>query len=53
VKELAGSSDAAGKVLIVRVDARTPPAKGEVIHLRVRENEDHLFSPSTGERIGA
>jgi multiple sugar transport system ATP-binding protein len=52
VNELAGSSNAADKVVIVRVDPRTPPAKGEVIHLRVRENEDHVFSPATGERIG-
>ena len=46
----AGSDD---KMFIARVDARRPPAKGETIHLRIRESEEHVFDPDTGERIGA
>ena len=39
-------------MFIARVDARRPPAKGETIHLRIRESEEHVFNPETGERIG-
>ena len=41
------------KMFIARVDPRRPPAKGETIHLRIRESEEHVFHPDTGERIGA
>jgi multiple sugar transport system ATP-binding protein len=37
---------------IVRVDPRKPPAVGEVVYLRIRENESHIFSPATGARLG-
>ncbi|MEU9823079.1 ABC transporter ATP-binding protein [Pseudonocardia alni] len=37
---------------IARVDARRPPAKGETLHLRIRESEEHVFHPTTGVRIG-
>ena len=37
---------------IVRVDPRKPPAVGEVVYLRIRENESHIFSPTTGARLG-
>ena len=40
-------------LLTVRVDARRPPAKGEVIHLRIREGEEHVFSRRTGQRLSA
>jgi multiple sugar transport system ATP-binding protein len=40
------------KMFIARVDPRQPPAKGETIHLRIRESEEHVFDPETGERIG-
>ncbi len=40
-------------MFIARVDPRHPPAKGETIHLRIRESEEHVFHPDTGERIGA
>jgi multiple sugar transport system ATP-binding protein len=41
------------RVFIARVDPRRPPAKGETIHLRIRESEEHVFDPESGERIGA
>ena len=41
------------KMFIARVDPRHPPAKGETVHLRIRESEEHVFHPDTGERIGA
>jgi multiple sugar transport system ATP-binding protein len=40
------------KMFIARVDARRPPAKGETIHLRIRELEEHVFNPDTGRRVG-
>jgi multiple sugar transport system ATP-binding protein len=40
------------KMFIARVDARRPPAKGETIHLRIRESEEHVFHPETGLRVG-
>ena len=47
-------SDAGGpedKMFIARVDPRRPPAKGETIHLRIRESEEHVFDPETGLRV--
>jgi multiple sugar transport system ATP-binding protein len=40
------------KMFIARVDARRPPSKGETIHLRIRESEEHVFNPETGGRVG-
>jgi multiple sugar transport system ATP-binding protein len=37
---------------IVRVDPRDPPAVGSTAHLRIRDNELHIFSPTTGARLG-
>ncbi|MGL5829368.1 MAG: ABC transporter ATP-binding protein, partial [Angustibacter sp.] len=37
---------------IARVDGRTPPMKGEVVHLAPKEGHIHLFSASTGQRLG-
>ena len=42
---------AEGRMFIARVDARRPPARGETIHLRIRESEEHVFHPDTGARI--
>ena len=39
-------------MFIARVDARRPPAEGETVHLRIRESEEHVFHPDTGDRIG-
>ena len=40
------------KMFIARVDARRPPRKGETIHLRIREAEEHVFHPESGLRVG-
>jgi multiple sugar transport system ATP-binding protein len=42
----------ADTMFIARVDARRPPSKGETIHLRIRESEEHVFTLETGERVG-
>ncbi|MDT7581024.1 MAG: multiple sugar transport system ATP-binding protein [Pseudonocardiales bacterium] len=44
-----GSDD---RMFIARVDARRPPSKGETVHLRIREAEEHVFNPDTGLRVG-
>jgi multiple sugar transport system ATP-binding protein len=38
--------------LVARTDARSAPAQGERITLRVRPDEAHLFDPETGARLG-
>jgi multiple sugar transport system ATP-binding protein len=41
------------KPIIVRVDGRTPPKKGAVVHLTPKKGEHvHLFNPESGLRIG-
>ena len=37
--------------VIVRVNPRTAPDKGEFIHATIKPGGEHIFSPSTGERI--
>ncbi|QTE29820.1 ABC transporter ATP-binding protein [Pengzhenrongella sicca] len=39
--------------VIVRVDPRQVPAKGEKIHVKIRTGEQHLFHAGSGERINA
>jgi multiple sugar transport system ATP-binding protein len=39
--------------LIVRHDARRPPAKGDTLKLTLRPDELHVFNPETGERLSA
>ena len=41
------------KPIIVRVDGRTPPEKGTVVHLLPNPGHVHLFHAETGQRIGA
>ncbi len=51
---LAGHDPTHGVVdIIVRVDPRRTPVKGDQVHLRVRPGEVHAFSVSTGERLPA
>jgi multiple sugar transport system ATP-binding protein len=40
------------KPIIVRVDGRTPPEKGTVVHLSPRGEHVHLFHAETGLRLG-
>jgi multiple sugar transport system ATP-binding protein len=37
--------------LIARIDPRHVPQKGSTVTIKVRPDEIHLFSPSTGERL--
>jgi multiple sugar transport system ATP-binding protein len=39
------------KSVIVRVDGRRPPAKGDVLYLAPREGHVHMFAGDSGERI--
>jgi multiple sugar transport system ATP-binding protein len=50
---LYGSAEIGGEVqdIVARVDGRQPPSKGEVVYLVPREDEMHLFSTATGERL--
>jgi multiple sugar transport system ATP-binding protein len=45
------TEDAAGALLVLRADARKPPAKGEVVHVAIRPGEAHVFSAQSGLRI--
>jgi multiple sugar transport system ATP-binding protein len=41
------------KPIIVRVDGRTPPKKGALVHLTPKKGEHvHLFNPESGLRLG-
>jgi multiple sugar transport system ATP-binding protein len=40
------------KPIIVRVDGRTPPRKGSVVHLSPKGDHVHLFNAETGLRLG-
>jgi multiple sugar transport system ATP-binding protein len=44
-------SGAGDAQVIVRVDPRQVPGKGETIFIRLREGETHLFHAGSGERI--
>ena len=44
-------SGAGDAQVIVRVDPRQVPGKGETIYIRIREGEKHLFHAGSGERI--
>jgi multiple sugar transport system ATP-binding protein len=49
------TTEAAGdiKPIIVRVDGRTPPKKGALVHLTPKKGEHvHLFNPESGLRLG-
>jgi len=46
-------SGAGDAQVIVRVDPRQVPAKGETIHVRIRPGEQHLFHAGSGDRISA
>lgn len=45
-----GSGEDADQI-IVRVDPRRTPMKGDTIHVTIREGEQHVFSHTTGERL--
>ena len=37
--------------LVARIDPRSVPARGELVTIRIRTDEIHVFSPSTGSRL--
>ncbi|MBW3083836.1 Diacetylchitobiose uptake system ATP-binding protein MsiK [Austwickia sp. TVS 96-490-7B] len=46
-------ADAVDRPIVVRVDGRTPPAKGDRIHLQPKAGHVHYFDMTTGARLGA
>jgi multiple sugar transport system ATP-binding protein len=50
--ELTGDPEVYEKQYIVRFDGRVPPRINDVIHVEVRQGEEHVFNPDTGERLG-
>ncbi|WP_158881191.1 ABC transporter ATP-binding protein [Amycolatopsis anabasis] len=48
---LAQDGEAEGATIVARVDPRTPPAMGDTLHLRIRPDELHVFSATTGQRV--
>ena len=45
------TSGAGEAQMIVRVNPRTPPMKGDRVWVKIREGEQHVFSASSGERL--
>ena len=38
--------------VIARADGRTPPRRGDVVHITIAGGHAHVFDPNTGARIG-
>ena len=45
-------TDAEARPFIARVDGRTPPAKGEVVHFAPKADHVHVFHAESGLRLG-
>jgi multiple sugar transport system ATP-binding protein len=41
------------KQMVIRFDGRVPPRIGDTLSVDVRQGEDHVFHPETGERLGS
>src|SRR5690606_443280 len=39
--------------IVVRIDPRDVPKKGDTIWVKIRAGEQHTFSPATGKRLEA
>ena len=50
--EVTGDPEVYDKQYIVRFDGRVPPRIGDVIHVDVRQGEEHVFNPDTGDAPG-
>ena len=50
--ELTGDPEVYEKQYIVRFDGRVPPRINDIIHVEVRQGEEHVFNLDTGERLG-
>ena len=46
-------TDGTSRDVIVRTDGRTPPLKGDVIHVDIIPGHQHVFNVSTGDSITA
>jgi multiple sugar transport system ATP-binding protein len=44
--------DGSSKDVIVRADGRTPPSRGETVHVRAKPDHVHVFDSDTGQRLG-
>ena len=40
-----------GTDIVSRVDPKRIPEAGSTVYLRLLEGEEHIFSPTTGERL--
>ncbi|MGY1618047.1 ABC transporter ATP-binding protein [Geodermatophilus sp. SYSU D00691] len=48
----AGQGEGGGdKLLTIRVPAKTPPMKGETVHIAIHPEELHVFSAESGRRV--
>ena len=47
------SAGAGDHEVIVRINPRTAPAKGERIHVSIRAGQEHVFSPTSGLRLSS
>jgi len=50
--ELTGDPEVYEKQYIVRFDGRVPPRINDIIHVEVRQGEEHVFNLDSGERLG-
>jgi len=51
--DLAQDAGGLDENIVARVDPARPPAKGELVYLRIQPGKEHLFSPSSGLRLSA
>src|SRR5262249_42606836 len=49
---LPGAPEVCETQYIVRLDGRVPPRINDVIPVEVRQGEEHVFNPDTGQRLG-
>ena len=47
----AGTPDTSTFDIVVRVDGRRPPVKGEQVNVVIAPEHTHVFSPITGNRL--
>lgn len=45
------SAEGSSRNVVARVDPRTPPGMGDTLHLRIRPDELHVFSGTSGQRL--
>ncbi|PKV92056.1 carbohydrate ABC transporter ATP-binding protein (CUT1 family) [Amycolatopsis echigonensis] len=45
------TAEGTSRNVVARVDPRTPPGMGDTLHLRIRPDELHVFSGTSGQRL--